>query len=602
MTALGLWARLAVASIVVSLLTDLVLVGLSPRWLLLDPSIVSASSHTALWCMALALALELALMVILARPGFGLLREIASVEPSIEPGAVLSLYALPARMAGLHVGIAAALALTTLFDGVRPIGVDLYTQGALALVALTLVGTASLPLYVMARARVAKVFELIPPTSAKEALALLPRDDGRVRWRFLAAVAAPVSLVAVGATLLVFAHTRSYEASALRDDARAVIAGTADLVDGHDDGRIDALVRAAGFGLHVEIEPTDVPVPYDPDPERTVIAPLEDGRALVRFEPVSVSAATASWALMALASVLVAALLGRQVGAVLSRDVAFARVDIDAMGAEDVMRGSRLIAGARFDVVRALADAIEGLGGVFREFAAAQERAIIARASMERTRAMFLASMSHDLRGPLNAILGFAALASQDTTLFPAQRESLAIIEQRGRELLALIQTVLDSARAEAGQLSLSREMASPGDVVEQAVREARDVLAGSSIEISAQVSAEMPRVSIDASRVSQAIVAIATSAARACERGELVVTADLVGDVLQIDVVAQDGVDGGAARMAEALESPERARRLGSLGLGLLLARAIVGLHGGDVALVPRDDRVVVRMRILVK
>jgi len=466
--------------------------------------------------------------------------------------------------------------------------------------ALTLVGTASLPLYVMARARVAKVFELVPANASKDALALLPKSDGRVRWRFLAAVAAPVSLVAIGATLLVFAHERSYEAAALRDDARAVVAGTVDSVDGRDEGRAEVLARAAQLGLHVEVLADDQPVPSELESERTVTVPLEKGRALVRLLPVSLSPATVSWGLLALASVVVAALLGRQVGAVLSRDVALARGDLDAMGVEDVMRGSPLIAGARFDVVRALADAADRLGGVFREFAVAQERAIIARASMERTRAMFLASMSHDLRGPLNAILGFAALASQDASLLPPQRESLAIIEQRGRELLALIQTVLDSARAEAGQLSLARELASPTEIVANAVREAAEILAGSSVEISAEAGPELPRVSIDASRLTQAIVAIATSAARACQTGALRVSCELAGDKLAIDVSATGGVDGAAERLAEALASPERARRLGSLGLGLLLARAIVTLHGGDLALVRESDRIIARVIIL--
>lgn len=599
--ALGLWARLAVASLIISALTDAILWGFSPRWLLLDHATVLASSRLALACMALAQVLELVCVALLLLPSRELFRELGNKAPSIEPGPVLALYAVPARIAGMHVSIGAVLAVATFVDGIRPTGVDLNTHGALALLALTLVGTASLPLYVMARSRVAKVFELVPPSAAKEALALLPVNDGRVRWRFLAAVAAPVSLVAVGSTLLVFAHERSYEASALRDDARAVVAGTLDVVEGHEEGRMDVLVRASSFGLHVDIEPDQQPVVVDADAERTLTVPLEDGHAVVRLEPASLSSATASWSLIALASVIIAALLGRQVGAVLSRDVALARGDLDAMGVEDVMRGSPLIAGARFDAVRALADAADRLGGVFRQFAAAQERAIIARASMERTRAMFLASMSHDLRGPLNAILGFATLASQDKSLLPAQRESLAIIEQRGRELLALIQTVLDSARAEAGQLTLSREPASPSDVVTQAVREAGEILAGSNVEIAAAPSVEFPRVSIDSGRLGQAIVAIATSAARACERGQLKITTTLNASALEIDVSVTGGVEGAAERLAEALESPERARRLGSLGLGLLLARAIVTLHGGELALVPADDRVVARLTVRV-
>jgi len=222
---------------------------------------------------------------------------------------------------------------------------------------------------------------------------------------------------------------------------------------------------------------------------------------------------------------------------------------------------------------------------VFREFAAAQERAIVARSQMERTRSMFLASMSHDLRSPLNAILGFATLAAQNPQLSPAQLESLAIIEQRGRELLVLIQTLLDSARAEAGQLRLVRELAAPEAIVAQAVREARDNLAGMGVEILGEAQDDASPVLVDGRRLIQAIVAITTSAARACERGIIRVRVTTTREALRVEVSVEGAAPLGAAKMAEALDSPERARRLGSLGLGVMLARAIVGLHAGVVS-----------------
>src|SRR5262249_56857985 len=98
--------------------------------------------------------------------------------------------------------------------------------------------------------------------------------------------------------------------------------------------------------------------------------------------------------------------------------------------------------------------AIELLAERFRVFARAQERAILAREAGTRTRGLFFASVSHDLKSPLNAILGFAELVRQDT-LTPGQAESLEVIDRRGRELLALIETILDAARVEAGQLAL---------------------------------------------------------------------------------------------------------------------------------------------------
>jgi signal transduction histidine kinase len=65
--------------------------------------------------------------------------------------------------------------------------------------------------------------------------------------------------------------------------------------------------------------------------------------------------------------------------------------------------------------------------------------------------------MSHELKAPLNAVLGFAAILEQGP-LTDGQRESVGIIEQRGRELQYLIETILDTARAAAGELSLELE------------------------------------------------------------------------------------------------------------------------------------------------
>ena len=169
---------------------------------------------------------------------------------------------------------------------------------------------------------------------------------------------------------------------------------------------------------------------------------------------------------------------GSRLGRRFVSDVGIATRAVRETGAADVLRGSRVRREARFDSVILLMDAVDSLGGVFREFASAQERAIDARAATERMRGLFLASMSHDLKSPLNAILGFAELVSR-SPLSAAQQESLTIIEQRGRELLTLIHTVLDSARVEAGELRVSPEWTMVGDVVMSAVLDARELAVG---------------------------------------------------------------------------------------------------------------------------
>ena len=67
----------------------------------------------------------------------------------------------------------------------------------------------------------------------------------------------------------------------------------------------------------------------------------------------------------------------------------------------------------------------------------------------------FLARMSHELRTPLNGVLGMAQVLTRDRTLSRAQHEQAALVEQAGRHLLAIVNDILDLARAESGKLEL---------------------------------------------------------------------------------------------------------------------------------------------------
>jgi signal transduction histidine kinase len=289
----------------------------------------------------------------------------------------------------------------------------------------------------------------------------------------------------------------------------------------------------------------------------------------------------------ALIAIAVAGLLGWRTGGAFADDVELAERKLEATGVAEVLRGGRLLGNARFHSVAALLRATEHLGGVFREFARAQQRAIDARTSTERMRGLFLASMSHDLKAPLNAILGFAELVSRGE-LTEGQRESVTIIEQRGVELLYLIDTILDAARVEAGELTISPERTRVGDVVMPAVLDARQLTEGMNVEIVGEIQPGVPQVIADPARLTQALTAIVLVAARFAERGHVGVRASMpaAGDQLRIDVeVTGRGIAAAdQEKIFDAFKHADRARRHGSLGLGPSLARTIVELHGGAI------------------
>ena len=142
----------------------------------------------------------------------------------------------------------------------RPAGVDTYTQGALVSCSLTLVTTSTLPLYVASRAAVARALELAPIVASRGTRSrLLVRMDRatRVQRRFLVALAAPVALVAVGSSLLVYAHARAADRAARQADATSFAAGTLDLVEGRDDGRLEALAKGRQLGFAADVRRSD---------------------------------------------------------------------------------------------------------------------------------------------------------------------------------------------------------------------------------------------------------------------------------------------------------------------------------------------------------
>ena len=111
-------------------------------------------------------------------------------------------------------------------------------------------------------------------------------------------------------------------------------------------------------------------------------------------------------------------------------------------------------------------------------------------------------------------------------TLTDGQRESVVIIEQRGRELLYLIDTILDAARVEAGELTVSPEWTRVGDVVMPAVLDARELTAGMDVDITGEIQPGVPRILVDATRLTQALTAIILVASRFAEKGHVVVRA----------------------------------------------------------------------------
>ncbi|MGH7270795.1 MAG: sensor histidine kinase, partial [Polyangiaceae bacterium] len=395
--------------------------------------------------------------------------------------------------------------------------------------------------------------------------------------------------VALGASLLVHAHLRAFDSSSRQTDAAELVQGVLCDVEATGRGQKTALAEAQARCYDVKLARSDAlfsAVRTD-DGKTNLTVPLAAGHGVVRFETARLNPETSVYLALSLLAIVIAAAMGWRIGEAFADDVALAEHELSATGVADVMRGDLVRRDARFASVAALLTAVGDLGTVFREFAMAQQGAIRARASTERMRGRFLASMSHDLKAPLNAILGFAGLLSHGA-LTDGQRESVTIIEQRGRELSYLIATILDAARIEAGEMTVSPSPTRVGDVVMPAVLDARELTGDGHVDIVGEIQPGVPRVLVDPARLIQALTAIILVAARFADRGHVLVRAGMPssGDHLHvdIDVAGRQLEPADQEKIFDAFKHPDRARQHGSLGLGPSLARAIVELHGGAI------------------
>ena len=125
-----------------------------------------------------------------------------------------------------------------------------------------------------------------------------------------------------------------------------------------------------------------------------------------------------------------------------------------------------------------------------------------------KVKAAFLAAMSHELKTPLNAVLGFSEII-RDEMLGPVgqpvYRDYAADIHKSGARLLAVINDVLDVTRLESGSLTIEARPENPLDVIEQAVKMAYNAT-GDSREIALDLPAELPTLHVDPRRLSQAL------------------------------------------------------------------------------------------------
>ncbi len=211
-----------------------------------------------------------------------------------------------------------------------------------------------------------------------------------------------------------------------------------------------------------------------------------------------------------------------------------------------------------------------------------------------KAKSRFLATISHELRTPLNAIIGFSDALVRDPTSVSVSdvAEYGAQINIAGKQLLTMINTILDVARIETGRFEPGQEIVDVAAVLSTAVRQLETTARAAEVFLTLRLPPELPRLRADERRLLQALSQLLSNAVKFTGAGgSVTVEAELIdGGDLCLRII-DTGIGIARADLQRVFEpftqlDDALARRYGGAGLGLYLARAVMTAQGGDITL----------------
>ena len=211
----------------------------------------------------------------------------------------------------------------------------------------------------------------------------------------------------------------------------------------------------------------------------------------------------------------------------------------------------------------------------------------------DRLKSEFLANVSYELRTPLNVIIGFAEVLSNEFfgTLNARQKEYTADILHSSNQLLDLINNILDLASVEAGQMGLEVGLFDVHEALENVMTLAREPASRQKLNVVLDCPADFAAIEGDERRIKQVMYKLLSNALKFSDPGGRITVGALRRDDMVGLYVADNGNGIGISevdqhRVFEKFQQAAPADRQRSVGLGLSLVKNFVELHGGRVEL----------------
>jgi signal transduction histidine kinase len=218
--------------------------------------------------------------------------------------------------------------------------------------------------------------------------------------------------------------------------------------------------------------------------------------------------------------------------------------------------------------------------------------------ALAQTRTELLATVSHEIRNPVNGMLGWSELLL-DTELTADQREYVNGVRRAGHSLVAIVNDVLDIAKIEAGKLAFEQVEFSPADAIEEVTKLMAEAAQRKGLELIYRVDPEVPPIiEGDPLRLRQIVTNLLGNAVKFTAKGEIVVHARVAGRDATSILLRVEVTDTGVGipreqqeRIFNAFEQADgtTARHYGGTGLGLSISKRLVAAMSGAIGVASR-------------
>jgi len=208
-----------------------------------------------------------------------------------------------------------------------------------------------------------------------------------------------------------------------------------------------------------------------------------------------------------------------------------------------------------------------------------------------RTKSEFMMAMSHELRTPLNSIIGFSDILKRKDfgELNKIQEKYIDNIQLSGKNLLMIVNDILDLSKVEADKIDLSIEKMSIVDVINISIAIIKDIAQQKNIKIITEIDPGLDFIEADKDRIRQVLFNILNNSIKFSRPdGTVTITARKEGDMAHISV-SDIGIgikEEDIGKLFKEFEQLDKgaSRQYGGTGLGLVISKKLIELHGGRI------------------